>query len=510
MPLELLSKPRENATVSMENGILQFRHPWINSTDGYGLKVCRSFKRLSYKEQGTIRMQAEELLASHPLKRNESPTSTDLQLLEAYFTPLEQLLKAKAPYQHFEVDAAGHVVVDGLCIVPEDIPEAVNTPAAQMARRLATEVETRDHIIKKLHDRVASLETEVEDYKRLLAEQERRQNKHCRVTLEEALKAFEKDYSPGREQTRTDLLATVKNFIYGKTLRGEREVLGIGPKTRLSDVTPIQIDRWLDQYPTESRVTVIHLRAHISTFFSNCKRLYELSTTPFDSGRLKERGDLLTLARKRAPEAIKRVPDLMILLDGLKSQPYWQSWVAFACLAGPRWSEQRSLTLSNLDLEAQPPRAIIQETDESEIKTRGNAVPIEKKLLLPILRNYLPVKPPGPLIWPSLVPNRDRKKSSNEDDGPEGSWSHSAFERRQKTAFEIAKVTSSDPGHVVWSYGPAQWRHTFGTLLALAGFNTMEIARMMRNSSEVAGAHYINFSPIDERVKDQLDWNLWR
>lgn len=108
------------------------------------------------------------------------------------------------------------------------------------------------------------------------------------------------------------------------------------------------------------------------------------------------------------------------------------------------------------------------------------------------MRRFLATWGPGRhLAWPSLRKNRNQP-------APPGAWRYGTFSRCMKQAREKARLRSRDPGHEIWKYGPDKWRHTFGSLLALSGKNITEIAKWMRNSSEVAGACYVNFNPTDE------------
>jgi hypothetical protein len=130
-------------------------------------------------------------------------------------------------------------------------------------------------------------------------------------------------------------------------------------------------------------------------------------------------------------------------------------------------------------------------------------VPIERKVLLPILRRFRATWEEGRrFAWPSLRPHRRRANARAQA----GAWAHTPFTRALDEALAAARQRSARPDHEVWGYGPAEYRHTFGTLLALAGYNATEIARMMRNSAEVASAHYIAYHPTDERIWGALEW----
>ncbi|HLX61381.1 MAG TPA: hypothetical protein VKX17_08880 [Planctomycetota bacterium] len=375
--------------------------------------------------------------------------------------------------------------------------------------------------VDELERQKTVLELRIVDLQHACEEKDRKLNAHCHKTIAQAFEDFKADYKPGIG-TKEQVESRVRAFINGQKTpeRGKykdrQPISGLegGGDRLLVSITPAEIDKWIDNYPTESKTTRIHLAANLSVFFNTCRRLYCLSATPMGRGVTKARGDLLTIARKRSPPAIKDVDllnqYLISFIDPAKKPVdqvglHWKSWVAFACLAGPRWHEQQNLLCTALDLRAKPPRMTIEETEEADVKTFGNVVPIESKVLLPILKEYVATwQQKQTYVWESLAPLRP----GQDGDASARFWRYQTF----YSYFKKAKAAARDraPAGIrddkLWSFGPDEWRHTFGTLLALSGHSMLEIKTMMRNSTDVASAHYVNFNPMDERLAGRLQW----
>src|SRR5207237_362031 len=134
---------------------------------------------------------------------------------------------------------------------------------------------------------------------------------------------FQKDYQPGGAEVKPQVVSRLRAFIYGEPTprrgraRGRAPIYGIdGGEGRLVvSVTPPEIDRWIDEYPTASKVTKIHVAGLLSVFWHTLRRLYGLSSIPIGKGVTKPRGDLVALARKRSPTAIKDVDELKTFLN---------------------------------------------------------------------------------------------------------------------------------------------------------------------------------------------------
>ncbi len=57
-----------------------------------------------------------------------------------------------------------------------------------------------------------------------------------------------------------------------------------------------------------------------------------------------------------------------------------------------------------------------------------------------------------------------------------------------------------------WTFGPSEWRHTFGTILGMCGYSGVEIARMMGNSPAIADRHYISIASEDTGQRWPFRW----
>ncbi len=507
--------PKDSVISFRANDRIQFRHYWVVDEKGYGKPINIRLKRKTADEQAIILAHVNILSEKKPRTRDTAPVGLRQEVMDKYFEPIEQLGEQKG----FEIEIAADGVVTAEGVPEPDAHEFARkyddlTPYLVRINRLTIRVDELEREKKNFEQRIGDLQ-------RACEEKDRRLNAHCHKTLKEALADFQVDYKPDSD-TKKNVESRVRSFLYGSKTpekgkyKGRPSIAGLegGDGRLLVSVTPAEIDKWIDDYPTESKITRIHLAANLSVFFNTCRRLYRLSSSPMGRGVTKPRGDLLAIARKRAPPAIKDAEKLIQFLNSFidpeklpddREGLHWQSWCAFACLAGPRWNEQQNLLCSSLDLKAQPPRATIQATDEADVKTVGNVVPIESKILLPIMREYAATwKPAQVHVWESLAPRRH----GDDDDSTNNCWSYQTFYRYFKRARDAARKRApagfqDDP---LWSFGPDEWRHTFGTLLALSGHSLLEIKSLMRNSSDVAGAHYVNFNPMDARLEGRLKW----
>jgi hypothetical protein len=493
----LLVYPKNYTVTINRHGLLQFRHPWVADDKGYGIPIACSFAKLEPKERARTKSAAEELLENPPRDPDQPPPNIHPRLWKAYSRPL-RLLKRQERFV-IQTRADDTLEVQG---VPASRQSVINE--SELIIKVGAEIRTLQDTNRALAAAYQKALLRIEECERTIIRQQQELNQHVDATLEEAFAAFQKDYNPGKPQTKYDTENNIKKFIFGRTSDDGQPIAGLGAKKKLVDVSANEIDRWIDAHPSQNRATLIHLRANLSIFWTTCARIFDLNFTPFSAGKLKRRGDLLALARKKRPVAITRLDDLKMFLDAFEPDLYWQSWVAFACLAGPRWMEQANLPADALDLEADPPRATIQADTTHDLKTVGNTIPLERKLLLPIMLRFRATWEEGrSFVWPSL----SRQRLTQKRQTVTGAWPHSAFTRVFEKIRAAARDRSRDPKHPLWEFGPAEYRHTYGTLLALAGNNATEIARMMRNSTEVASAHYIAFCPVDQRIRGELVWH---
>ena len=349
----------------------------------------------------------------------------------------------------------------------------------------------------KLQGKFDGMARENESLKSEIASLRRAANKHVTATIDEAVAKWQKLYPTGRSpHTVTEAFASVKSFLEH-----------VRPKTLLGTVKAGHVDAWVNDYRNPktaaevSAVTKRRVRAYVSSFFSWVVREYDLIENP-----MSKTGAVPGLARNPEQiQAIRRYDELIVLLDALKPWPYWRAWVAVACLAGPRWSEQVHLKAADVYMDSDylriTSRASGRHARVVGTKTgRERTVPIEQKVLAPILKEYLATHDgTHPWLFPTTVNELKRKHALP------GQWSSSGtFSSAVEPVLELAreKVKGKED---FWSFGPAEWRHCCGTALGHSGFNALEISRILGNSPDIAERHYIAALPIGKR------WPLkWR
>jgi integrase len=308
-----------------------------------------------------------------------------------------------------------------------------------------------------------------------------------------------------------------------------------------------------------SATTRLRLKAYVSVFWNWATRAYDLAENPTD--RL---GPIA--GGSRAPEhilALRRLEDVNAFLEGLKPWPYWRAWAAVAVLAGPRWAEQQWLKVDDVYLKEgylrvtsrasgpgrpagpapalSPPHPLTTATlavgvplDQNpadfadlngDVDPAGGAqareskrsrlskmvgtktgrernVPIERTTLLPILTEYL-AHHPGKYRWlfPSTLEASPRRTKT-----PPGLWSGSSSFLDAWKRVSIAAEQQAQRKGGFWSFGPAEWRHSFGTALGMCGYSGLEIARMMGNSPAIADRHYISIASEDTGQRWPFRW----
>jgi hypothetical protein len=72
-------------------------------------------------------------------------------------------------------------------------------------------------------------------------------------------------------------------------------------------------------------------------------------------------------------------------------------------------------------------------------------------------------------IWPSVVSKRRVDSRAN---APAAVWKYQSFAKSLARVVSERRKLSTAPESPVWQYGPAEWRRTFGTFLALSGINS--------------------------------------
>ncbi len=332
-----------------------------------------------------------------------------------------------------------------------------------------------------LQNRVQQLMHDNELLRRENTDLRRAANKHVTVTLEEAFEQWKKYYPNGRNpHTVTEAKSAVGSF---------RDF--VSPGILLSMIKAGNIDEWLSSYKNAvtggdvSPVTKRRVRAYVSTFFSWAVRNYDLAENP-----LHKTGHIPGLARN--PEnikAIRRPEELKLLIESLKCHTYWQAYVALGCLAGPRFSEQIHLRVKDVYLDNGYIRIASRSSGRKVTGTktgRERNIPIETTTLAPILKKYLASHDRvHEWLFPQTVEELKRTAT------PPGQWSGTTrFLDSLRPILEKARKSVKGTGDF-WEYGPAEYRHCFGTALGHSGFSGYEISSLMGNSEDVAKRHYV-------------------
>lgn len=421
---------------------------------------------------------------------------------------------------------------------PEASGEAMDQAAAVLRKYRSAE-------IRRLQRKNAALQTKLDAYENELREVRaevdllrKKQNLHVKVTAGEALSAWMEDYRRGvARRTWIEATRAAAAFVGSLPAAG---------RCKLGDADVVRLRAWLRGLRRQdgeeiSPITRRKMRAYVSTWLSWCQQEYQLAVNP-----AAQLGRLPGVARH--PErivAIRRQEDLMDLIESLERWPYWQAWVATACLAGPRWSEQARMQIEDVFLEdgylristlAPGPHGPRGEDSGREASSVGSAgalggrggrgrgaamrtgmvgtktgrerrVPLERTILLSILRRHIANRAaerlagsddqPGistAFVWPSLLGPHQmiaRRYSA------EGAWSSGSNWHGEWGP--VAQAASGGRREGVWAYGPAEWRHTFGTVLGMCGWTSLEIARVMGNSPGIAERHYVALAGSGKR-----------
>lgn len=362
--------------------------------------------------------------------------------------------------------------------------------------------------VEDLRAKVAALAPELDDANARVTELERARNIHVRTTVGEAFDGWLAEYRP------THSAMTVSNAVHA--IEGFVASVPKARGARLGDLRPEHVAAWLrdmkPERPLKGRDTIapatkVARRAYLRSFLTWCCWHHGLSENVAASGPP-------IMGAARTPEhivAIRRREDISKLLEDLAPQPYWRAWVAVACLAGPRWGEQARLKLEDVYLDDGYFRVATLTGGRRPKGTKTGKernVPIERTVLRPILKAHLEVRAkerkkkgatPGERsawLFPTIVPDNPYMPRVK---APPGQWSHNrTWVRAWEAATDVCTGRAGEEPEggwperaAYWSYGPAQWRHTFGTVLGMCGWGSLEIARVMGNSEDVAKRHYV-------------------
>ena len=364
-------------------------------------------------------------------------------------------------------------------------------------------------------------------------------NAQVKATIQEAFEIFKRQYvNEIRTQTFNENSRYVQSFVDSLTEKGN---------TRLALIDSGDVDNWVSRLKADDGQalqprTIRNRRNAISRFFSWCKSKYRLNDNPVGACL-----PIPGVARHlHEIKAIDRLSDLQDFFASLESESYWKAWVMTACLAGPRFSEQCGLKISDVYLDQDGDYLRIVGTKTGRVRK----VNIEKTKLLVVLKDFVKTRKAeqdavratpaqkSDFLFPSLVENASLPRENSEP----GKWSHNAafhfnytklvcrvgsskakqaalhylelrrevrrkaksekWDSKKRKQNKVEQWTSND----YWAYGPSEWRHTFGTILAHCGFTSLEISRFMGNSPAVADRHYIKSAASGGDKRWDFNW----
>jgi len=377
-------------------------------------------------------------------------------------------------------------------------------------------IKEKDEQISALQNKIKVVEPERDFYRDENLRLRRQHSVDIKVAVAVARLEWEPVYKIGRAPlTVKNATHAVDSFIASLPGQGA---------TKLGEIRAGHVDGWLaGAKPTRkgrvelSPATKRNMKMYLSSFIGWARRRYEMSANPLElsaavPGAVRAREHIV---------AIRREAELHKLIADLKPHPYWQAWVATACLAGPRWSEQVWLKLDDVYLADAYIRIASRQPGPGMAVTgtktgRERNVPIEQTLLRGILEAWVErrhkerkAKRPQtsaartPWLFPTTLdanPWRPRTKT------PAGLWSSDknfleAWRALARQALDLAP-TKEDPEPALpepWKFGPREWRHTFGTALGMCGSSSLEIADLMGNSEDICKRHYVAPSTVGKR-----------
>ncbi len=365
----------------------------------------------------------------------------------------------------------------------------ISTESPEAHSDLRKELADAQRRIVELERNNTDLESENRDYRRQL-------NKHCTSTFQQATNEFKKHYTGRAEQTTGEVIATIENF--GDFTRSGKRFGAM----LLGDIRPSHINNWIAVYHKGrgedakgvGQNTRAKCRRYLSTFWTWAFRHYDLTENPIEKS--------LPIAGE-APEhivAIRRYEELKAYIDALEPWPYWQAWVAFAILMGPRFSEQARVKTSDVYFESNYVRIATRAGGKQPKKGpktgKERNVPIEKTILLPILKKHVgTLDSARPWLFPALS-----SPPLNEKLDRGGLWRNETFllywhgkTMRKKTITGIAQLAKerakSDAEY--WDYTQMDWRRCAATAMGHCGMSALQIAQYIGDSEDIARRHYI-------------------
>lgn len=362
---------------------------------------------------------------------------------------------------------------------------------------------------KDIENKVLSMAPKLADTEEELARVKREHNRHVTITVATAFGEFKEsgDFKALELKTRNEIDYAVGLFL-----------ATLPAKMKLGDIRGTHIQTWVDGLKGKnggelSPVTKAKMKRYLSVFIKASYVKHDLHENPMEK-TTPVKGAALN---REQIEAITDYKHFKEMLDTLKDiDAHWHALVATAVLAGPRYAELCWLKLEHVNLKANAIRIATRKDRDTVRGTktgRERWVPIESKVLLPILREHIKARiaeqtkqnatpaEKSDFVFPSTVAENEWKPRG--DDTPVGIWSDSSvFLDTWKIIRARAATVTGERDY--WSYGPREWRHCAGTAMGWAGNDTGRVAAWLGNSEDVCKRHYRR--PSDKGKLWPLKW----
>lgn len=455
---------------------------WINRT---GQRVTASLGTRDETEAKAIALDLERLV-NDPASYLKQPTDKsiagmDPKALQLFFD-IDELPQSRQE----SVDVSDQLL-GAEKFLPDLLAEVRKQKKLGKKFTLRVGVPSLDEALKQiigLERQIATLQKEKTDWERERSELRAKLNRHCSATIADAIAKFQRHYATRAKATQKQMRAVLTS------LKGS-----LGENKRVGEVTTKDLNAWLETITGGIR-TKKRIRAYARSFWGWVVREYQLNSNAAANTHRIQGTVIENIV------AIRSFDDLNQYLDDLKPWPYWRAWVAFACLAGARWGEQASLKTADVFID--DGYCIIRATKTG----RQRQVPLERSILLPILRSYMADREnltgnraESDLFFPSIAAEGHGSKGFQ--------WQHTTFSHQwsgvghtpdgitYEGARKTAKKQAKKPNAEYWNYGPAQWRHCAGTAMGSSGCSSLQISQWLGNSESIARRHYI--APVGAR-----------
>ena len=395
------------------------------------------------------------------------------------------------------------------------------------------------------------LNEEVQFLRSDLAKLRRSSNAGVTITIEEAFKDFFESFATGRKQaTFNEGITFIKSFIESLPEKNETKVAELKASHIDSWIAKMKGSEGQDLSPITKR----NRRNAVSIFMDYLTRKCELAEDPMSrtgsiTGVSRVPENIIAIKR------LSHLKEFIQALQPYPYWQAWAAVACFAGprFMEQCWLKVDDVYMDEDGDEIRiTSRSSGRRGGDSGTKTgRERKIPIEKTVLKPILSAYIMQRKVSgnicQFLFPSLVPKGVIERTKT----PAGLWSSNrvfldswysiamaasciaktdnwqqAFEAKkvemlklaiQKATIKLRTLTSNkdrrqqekvirnlkiDDWHVFyelasgrvadyWTYGPSEWRHTFGTILGMSGWKVTEISRAMGNGPSVCERHYV-------------------